>query len=69
MPFLMANLADPAIMAKFENRFALRFLVPVADAGQDQAGNPRYAIPPRLRAAILRPADSEDGSQTQGNGG
>jgi hypothetical protein len=58
-----------AIMAKLENRFAIRFLVPAADAGQDQAGNPRYAIPPRLRAAILRLADSEGGCQTQGDGG
>jgi hypothetical protein len=43
-----------AIMAKLENRFAIRFLVPTADASQDEAGNPRYAIPARLRAAILR---------------
>ena len=49
-----------AIMAKLENRFDLRFLVPSADAGHDQAGNPRYAIPPRLRSAILRLAGDGD---------
>lgn len=48
-----------AIMAKLENRFAIRFLVAADDASQDQAGNPRYAIPPRLRAAILRLATND----------
>jgi hypothetical protein len=46
-----------AIMAKLENRFSLRFLVPNEQAGADDAGNPRYAMPPRVRAVILRLAD------------
>jgi hypothetical protein len=46
-----------AIMAKLENRFGLRFLVPNEQAGADDAGNPRYAMPPRVRAVILRLAD------------
>lgn len=54
-----------AIMAKLEHRFDIRFLVPAVDAGQDQAGNPRYAIPPRLRSAILRLAGEEDGTRAQ----
>ena len=58
-----------AIMAKLENRFAIRFLVPAVDAGEDQAGNPRYAIPARLRGAILRLAEAEDGFQAPGEGG
>jgi hypothetical protein len=46
-----------AIMAKLENRFGLRFLVPNEPAGTDEAGNPRYAMPPRVRTVILRLAD------------
>jgi len=48
-----------AIMAKLEHRFAVRFLVPAGDGGHDEAGNPRYAMPPRLRAAIVRLAALE----------
>jgi len=43
-----------AIMAKLENRFGLRFLEPVEDAGADAAGNPRYSMPARVRQVILR---------------
>ena len=43
-----------AIMAKLENRFGLRFLEPVEDAGADASGNPRYAMPARVRQVILR---------------
>ncbi|MDZ4852754.1 MAG: hypothetical protein SGI77_26000 [Pirellulaceae bacterium] len=43
-----------AIMAKLENRFDLRFLEVDVDAGNDDAGNPRYAMPPRVRKQILR---------------
>lgn len=46
-----------AIMAKLEHRFGLRFLAPAADAGVDTSGNPRYVMPPRVRAVILRIAD------------
>jgi hypothetical protein len=46
-----------AIMAKLENRFGLRFLEPVEDAGTDAAGNPRYSMPARVRTVILRIAD------------
>jgi hypothetical protein len=52
-----------AIMAKLENRFGMRFLVAAADGGQDQSGNPRYAIPPRVRQAILRLAEESAGCQ------
>ena len=43
-----------AIMAKLENRFELRFLEVNLDAGNDEAGNPRYSMPPRVRKQILR---------------
>jgi hypothetical protein len=43
-----------AIMAKLENRFGLRFLEVDGDAGNDEAGNPRYAMPHRVRKQILR---------------
>ena len=46
-----------AIMAKLENRFAIRFLTPSAEAEPDAAGNPRYAMPPRIRTAILQIAE------------
>jgi hypothetical protein len=49
-----------AIMAKLEHRFAIRFLALDAEGGQDEAGNPRYAIPPRVRAAIRRLASLAD---------
>jgi len=49
-----------AIMAKLENRFAIRFLVAAGDAGHDDAGNPRYTIPPRMRTAILNVAAGEE---------
>jgi hypothetical protein len=50
-----------AIMAKLENRFGIRFLQPAADGGVDAAGNPRYAMQPRVRRVILRIA-TEDGA-------
>jgi hypothetical protein len=43
-----------AIMAKLENRFGLRFLEVSVDAGNDDAGNPRYMMPHRIRKQILR---------------
>ncbi|TWU07475.1 hypothetical protein [Stieleria varia] len=43
-----------AIMAKLENRFDLKFLKVDTDAGADEAGNPRYIMPPRIRRQILR---------------
>ena len=46
-----------AIMAKLENRFGLRFLEVDVDAGNDEAGNPRYSMPPRVRNQILRIVD------------
>ena len=46
-----------AIMAKLENRFAIRFLAPSAEAEPDAAGNPRYAMPARIRTAILHLAE------------
>jgi hypothetical protein len=48
-----------AIMAKLEHRFGLRFLAASADTGVDAAGNPRYAMPPRVRTVILRIAEQE----------
>lgn len=41
-----------AIFAKLENRFDLRFLVLAEAAGEDDAGNARYRMPPRVRNAI-----------------
>lgn len=49
-----------AIMAKLENRFGIRFLQPAADGGVDAAGNPRYAMVPRVRQVILRIAAEDD---------
>jgi hypothetical protein len=46
-----------AIMAKLENRFGLTFLEVNVDAGQDEAGNPRYSMPPRIRKNILKLVD------------
>ena len=46
-----------AIMAKLENRFGLRFLEVDPDAGSDEAGNPRYSMPARVRKQILQLAD------------
>jgi hypothetical protein len=46
-----------AIFAKLENRLDVRFLKPAADGGLDQAGNPRYEMPPRIRLKILELAD------------
>jgi hypothetical protein len=46
-----------AIMAKLENRFGLQFLDVNLEAGQDEAGNPRYSMPHRIRKQILRIAD------------
>ncbi|MEQ1825551.1 MAG: hypothetical protein ABL921_06375 [Pirellula sp.] len=46
-----------AIMAKLENRFGLRFLKVAPDAGSDDAGNPRYSMPHRIRNQILRIAE------------
>ena len=48
-----------AIMAKLENRFGIRFLRPAAEGGVDAAGNPRYAMVPRVRQVILRIAAEE----------
>ncbi len=38
-----------AIFAKLENRFDLRFLRLAEDGGDDESGNPRYIMPPRIR--------------------
>ncbi len=46
-----------AIMAKLENRFGLQFLDVNLEAGQDEAGNPRYSMPHRIRKQILRISD------------
>jgi hypothetical protein len=46
-----------AIFAKLENRHDLRFLKPAAEGGLDEAGNPRYIMPPRIRLKILELAD------------
>ena len=48
-----------AIMAKLENRFDLQFLKVDPDAGEDQSGNPRYVMLPKVRRHILRLADQE----------
>ena len=49
-----------AIMAKLEHRFAIRFLALDAEGGHDEAGNPRYSVPPRVRATIRRLASLAD---------
>ena len=54
-----------AIMAKLENRFAIRFLVVAGDGSHDEAGNPRYSIPPRVRSAILRLAEGDGQCHTR----
>ncbi|TWT50456.1 hypothetical protein Pla22_31990 [Rubripirellula amarantea] len=41
-----------AIFAKLENRFDIRFLRLAEEAGDDEAGNPRYIMPPRIRKAV-----------------
>jgi hypothetical protein len=46
-----------AIFAKLENRLDLRFLKLADDAGEDEAGNPRYVMPKRIRRTILELAD------------
>jgi hypothetical protein len=46
-----------AIFAKLENRLDLRFLKPAEDAGEDESGNPRYVMPPRIRRKILELVD------------
>ena len=46
-----------AIFAKLENRLDLRFLKPAEDAANDEAGNPRYIMPPRIRRKILELVD------------
>lgn len=42
-----------AIFAKLENRWDIAFLQPDPDAGVDDAGNPRYRMPVRVRNQIL----------------
>ncbi len=46
-----------AIFAKLENRLDVRFLKVDEDAGDDEAGNPRYVMPRRVRKLILELAD------------
>lgn len=46
-----------AIFAKLENRLDVRFLTLVDDAGEDDSGNPRYVMPPRVRKLIRELAD------------
>jgi hypothetical protein len=41
-----------AIFAKLEQRFELQFLKPAEDGGADDAGNPRYIMPPRIRKHV-----------------
>lgn len=43
-----------AIMAKLENRLGVQFLKADDSDGQDDAGNPRYLMPRRIRKAILK---------------
>ncbi|WP_442507728.1 hypothetical protein SH528x_006660 [Novipirellula sp. SH528] len=43
-----------AIMAKLENRFDLKFLRVVPNAGVDASGNPRYEMLPNVRRQILK---------------
>ena len=43
-----------AIFAKLENRLDIQFLVVDASAGEDDAGNPRYMMPKRIRRQILK---------------
>ena len=46
-----------AIFAKLENRLDVRFLKVAQDAGEDESGNPRYVMPPRIRKLILQLAE------------
>ncbi len=46
-----------AIFAKLENRWDVRFMRVAEEAGNDEAGNPRYLMPPRIRNQILAIAD------------
>ena len=46
-----------AIFAKLENRLDLQFLQLAADAGEDESGNPRYVMPPKIRRVVLKLAD------------
>ena len=46
-----------AIFAKLENRWDVRFLKVDQEAGNDEAGNPRYRMPPRIRKQILSLVD------------
>ena len=46
-----------AIFAKLENRLDVRFLKPAEDAENDESGNPRYIMPPRIRRKILELVD------------
>ncbi|WP_145416387.1 hypothetical protein [Planctomycetes bacterium K23_9] len=41
-----------AIFAKLENRLDMRFLVPDPNGEEDDAGNPRYVMPKRVRKQI-----------------
>ena len=43
-----------AIFAKLEKRLDVDFLVLDEDAGNDEAGNPRYVMPKRVRKQILK---------------
>lgn len=43
-----------AIFAKLERRFDVCFLRLKEEAGQDDAGNPRYVMPPRIRNGVLQ---------------
>ncbi|MEZ6058072.1 MAG: hypothetical protein R3C01_15335 [Planctomycetaceae bacterium] len=49
-----------AIMGKLEHRFGIRFLRPEPDAGVDDAGNPRYIMPPHIRKQILKMTETVD---------
>ena len=46
-----------AIFAKLENRLDIRFLKPAEDTENDESGNPRYIMPPRIRRKILELVD------------
>ncbi len=48
-----------ANFAKLEKRFNVRFLVAAGDAVPDADGNPRYAMPPRVRNQILGLVEDE----------
>tara|TARA_R110002049_G_scaffold2750_8_gene22307 strand:- start:264551 stop:265051 length:501 start_codon:yes stop_codon:yes gene_type:complete len=46
-----------AIFAKLEKRLDVRFLVPAEEAGEDDAGNARYRMPPRMRKVVRNLTD------------